>query len=255
MYEDYETPIIVASIFYYDDNYEKETAEAVTKCLEANNLFPPSKLLAGHLTNNRYRKYNAEMRELFVKSYSEKDIFTTTWKKASEKNKAEYFEAHWTLTYHKSSDNVGARTFKAWNVITIHATYDWVLAEGNYLNLLRCLYELVPILRPFNIKIDDVANSIDLKGIIDHDNGHSQGIAPPEPGPRHLRTSPIYWGNYWGPDICKLYDVSKLAELPVKNLKEINGGVFFTLTDNVMEFDSPECKMVRSIINTEILHK
>ena len=253
MYAEYETPKIGISFFYYDDNYEPETAEAVVQCLESNRLFPPNKFLSGHLTNNRYRKYKPEMRDLFIKSYSEKDIFTTTWKNVSAKNKAEYFDAHWTLTYHKSSNKVGARTFKAWNVITLFATYDWISVESNYWHLIKCMHELVPILHPFNLTIDDIANANSLEGIVD--DGLLKGTAPPEPCPRHLRTSPIYWGNYWGPDICKLYDVSKLAELPVKNLKEINGGVFFTLTDNVMEFDTPECKMVRSIINTEILHK
>ena len=253
MYAEYETPQIGISFFYYDDNYEPETAEAVTKCLEENNLFPPHRLLAGHLTNDRYKKYDPAMRELFVKSYSEKDIFVTTWRKGTARNKSGYFEAYWTLTYHKSSNKVGARIFKAWNIITIYATYAWISVESNYSSLVKCLHELIPILHPFNILIDDISNQSDLEGIID--TGLSKRTAPPEPVPRHLRTSPIYWGNYWGPDICKLYDVSKLAELPVKNLKEINGGVFFTLTDNVMEFDTPECKMVRSIINTEILHK
>lgn len=253
MYAEYETPKIDISIFYYDDEHEKETAEDVVQCLENNHLFPPNKLILGHLTNNRYRKYNPEMRDLFIKSYSEKDIFSTTWKKVSTKNKSEYFDAHWTMTYHKSSERVGSWTFKAWNVFSIYATYDWIIDKTNYSNLLNGIIELAHILNPFNITIDDMANQLDLRGVID--DGLLKSIAPPEPGPRHLRTSPIHWGNYWGPDICKLYDVSKLAELPVKNLKEINGGVFFTLTDNVMEFDTPECKMVRSIINTEILHK
>ena len=256
MYADYETPMIRASVFYYDKIYTEETAEAVVDCLTRNSLFPPQRIRATHIkpSKDRYTKAQAEMADFLKTAHTEKDVLVISWKNVDSVRRKEYLDVSWTLTYFKLSEIVGPGTFEAWNVLSFNATYGWINKEHNRLNLFNCIHELVPILHPFNIQIDDLANSVDLVGIVDY-GPHLKGTAPPEPGPRHLHTSPIYWGNYWGSDICNLYDVSKLSELPVKNLKELNGGVFFTLTDHVMEFDTSECKMVRSMINREILHK
>ena len=67
-----------------------------------------------------------------------------------------------------------------------------------------------------------------------------------------IKVRSICWGNYFGPDYCKSYNLnSKLVKLMSKEhapsvMKEIADGIFITLTSSPMDYDTEECWQKRA---------
>lgn len=244
MYAEYETPQIAADILYYDETYEAYFAEKVLRCLEANNMFFPERINLGGLSKNRFKQYTPEMRELFVRAYSEKDVLAISWESKDSRIHKDYVFGNWTLTFNKKKHMVGTPTFRPWNVLSLNATYDWIEVENNCDGFFRCIKQLIPILHPFCIEIDDVSNLVSI-----HHAAKKESLLKP----RHLHKPNICWGNYWGADVCSRFDVSKLSKLSLDTFEEISGGVYFTLSDHVLHFDASECIKSRKNIKKTVL--
>ena len=101
MYSDYERPKISATIFYYDREYCRETAEKVIGIAEQFGLFPPSKIRADKLTQGRFRVYRPSMRDIAVKAYSEKNVFSVFWELPNIKEETDSFTFEWTFNLYK----------------------------------------------------------------------------------------------------------------------------------------------------------
>lgn len=244
MYSSNEIPAISAAIFYYDEVYSEQTAKEVLSFLETYRLFPPEKIIIGHLNGSRSKKYRPEMRESFIKAYSEKDILGISWESADSRTAGNFLFANWAFTFYKKKVIVGEPGIKPWNVLSFDTTYEWMQDSENCRNFFNCVKRLIAILHPFVVEIDDVSNAVAISRSVKRE---SLLI------PRHLHTPRIYWGNYWGPDICARYDVSKLKSIVHEPTEEIEGGLFFTLTDNVFQFNSNECKKVRKKLLSSVL--
>lgn len=233
MYSKYEKPIIDCSIFYYDTEYKKGTGEQVLNILEKFNMFPPEKFYAGKLTNNRFICASEITKEVMAQAYNEKDVLGLDMASGDSRKVTDYWRVEWNLTFYKSSEIVANPIFMPWNVLSIQSTHERMNDPTIYSEFFDCLKELIKLLNPFYATVDDVSNAVKLM-----DLAHEAHFVP-------NRIQEIYWGNYWGEIHCDNYGPDKIRAIPAKNVEKIGNGVFFTLTDHVLEYESRECKNVR----------
>lgn len=237
MYSEQEKPEICAKIYYYDKCYLPKTAEDVLCILEHYHFFPPSRMNADKLTRGRFRKYQPSMRDIFVQAYAEKNVRSVFWETDDKKSEENYYSCAWIFTFYKSSRLIiNQPTFTPWNTLIIRATHSWLRIEENYLNFICVVKSLIAALSPFYASIDDVANSVSLL-----QNVHASHLVPGT-------IQQVYWGNYWGYDQLKQIDTVKLYRIPGLRTEKISDGVFFTLSDNLFDYDSAEVKALRNII-------
>lgn len=129
-----------------------------------------------------------------------------------------------------------------WNTLFMDATYDRMQAPDFCKRFLNCFQELIEVLHPFYATIEDIALSVRLS------TSRFGRIVPMTYG----KVRSICWGNYFGPDYCKSYNLnSKLVKLMGKKhapsvMKEIADGIFITLTSSPMDYDTEECWQKRA---------
>ena len=231
LYEN-EIPEIKVTIFYYDTDYKRATVERVLEILERNRLFLPERLCAGHLTRGRMKKYTPDMRELFLQAYSEPDVLGVEWEAGREKRGEEHLFFRWNLTFYKESDH-SESSYHPWNVLSFSATYEWMRVPGRQAQLLQCVRELCEALNAFRADMDDIANGVDLRERAGEETRKADYIQQ------------IYWGNYLGQHLKEQISLRQLRAMRLPNYAETEKGVFFTLTEDVFDFESPACEEIR----------
>ena len=236
MYSEYEKPIIVCSIFYYDTDYEKSTAEQVLNTLEKYNMFPPEKFYAGKLTRNRFVYATKNTKTMMAQAYTEKNVHGLDMASGDSRKTDAYWRVQWNLTFYKSSKIVANPVFKPWNVLSIYSTHNRMNDPAIYADFFNCMRELIECLHPFYAYADDVSNKVQLM-----DLANEAHFVPD-------RIQEIYWGNYFGENHCNHYGLDKIKKIPGKNVEMIGNGVFFSLTDHVLEYGSNECQNARKTV-------
>ena len=240
MYSKYEKPIINCSIFYYDKEYKKCTAEQVFDILTKYGMFPPEKFYAGKLTKNRFVSSGERTKDILIQGYSEKNVLELDMASGNSRKVEDYWRVDWFLTFYKNSKLAVKPVFEPWNILSIHSTHGRLNDSKIYADFFGCAKELIALLGPFYASIDDVNNKVMLM-----DRARESHFVPD-------RIQEIYWGNYFGEYHCNHYGIDKMKRVPAKNVEAIGNGVFFTLTDHVLEFDSRECNATRRIIKKSL---
>ena len=231
-----ETPIVRADIMYYDNIYPRNLPESVVAVLEKYGFFPPEKIYADRLTRGRYVNYKTEMREMFIRAYTEKDVFEVAMGDGDSSKVKDYWHFTWGFTFYKNSKLPVEPVFQPWNVLSIDSTYGRLRNPEAYDNYLKCIKEIIGILKPFYASIDDVSNSIYLMK-----KAHESHFKP-----EYIQQ--IYWGNYFGEGHCNRYGMEKILHIPARQIEKINGGVLFTLTDRIFSYNSGECIKARKAV-------
>lgn len=192
-------------------------------------LFPPGSICLDKLTQGKFQAYQPSMRELAVRAYSEKDVFSVFWEQPGGG-----FSLEWVFTFYKSSrPAVPQPSFRPWNTLTLKASYDWLSDKRNEANYLEACKALFRILNPFYASIDDVAHAVSLL----------KKARAPHFVPDTIQQ--VYWGNYWGGGFAAQIEAFRARQLPVFQFEEIQGGVFFTLSDSIFDFDSAKVNRLR----------
>lgn len=237
MYSKNESPILRASIFYYDDTYNINTSTAVLDTLLKYGFFPPDKIYAGSLTNNKFINYNKNTADLFIKAYCEQGILDIDMASGNNRKTADYWRIDWGLTFVKNQNSAAhSSKLKPWNIFTIDSTYGRLKSLSVYKSYIECVKELITILNPFYASIDDVSNKVYLM-----DKANETHFVPD-------RIQQVFWGNYWDDAFYQKYNVDLFQIIPFQNIKRINNGIFFTLTESAFDFNSDECKKNRKKI-------
>lgn len=236
MYSKDEKPIITCSIFYYDTDYKKNTGKQVLNILEKYNMFPPEKFYAGKLTKNRFVYASETTKEVMAQAYSEKDVLALDMASGDSQKVDDYWRVQWNLTFYKSSKIVVKPVFIPWNVLSIYSTHKRINEPAIYSEFFSCMRELIEFLCPFYAVVDDVSNKVKLL-----DLAHESHFVPD-------RIQEIYWGNYWGESHCLQYGIDKVNKIPAKNIEKIGKGIFFSLTNHVLEYASDDCNNVRKTV-------
>ena len=233
-----EKNIITASIYYYDVDYNSNIACNVLHVLEKYSFFPPEKMHAGKLTNNRFCFSNIHTKDIFIQAYSEKNVFGIDMLSGDSATNSEYWRFFWTFTYLKNSKLVGACQFKPWNVLTLQTTIGRLYDPNNYQWYLACIKDLISLLKPFYASIDTI------------DKKEKALTASPEKVFVPDKVQEVYWGNYFGLSHCQKYGQENLLSLPVYHAEKIGDGVFFTLTDSVFSSEQKRESFVRNLVKT-----
>ena len=184
MYSKCERPVISASIFYYDTDYELERAKQVLEVLKKYGMFPPEKIHADKLTKNKFVLADEQTEDIFAQAYVEKDVFGLDMSSADSRKSTDYWRVIWSLTYLKNSRIVSCPPITPWNTLFVHSTYDRLRNPVALESYLRCVKDLIEILNPFYAEIDDVSNKNRLQ-----DRAGATHFIPD-------KLQVIYWGNY-----------------------------------------------------------
>lgn len=227
-----EFPMISMSVFYYDTAYQRSTAKRVLEILEQNQMFFPERMRADHLTRGRMKKYVSEMRNLFLDGYAEPDVLGIEWEAGDPASGEGYIGFQWCLTFLKQRQHIPS-SYQPWNVLTFNFCYDWLTNSEQHARLVQCTKDLSLTLNAFCSCIDDISHKLTLR----HQTGaHTFS-------PKHIQQ--VYWGNYWGEHLLSQVQLNQLRALHLPNYSETDRGVFFTLTDNVFDFNSRACNTQR----------
>ena len=233
MYSKYEIPLFETSIFYYDIQYDIKTAETVFAILDKYGMSNAEKIYAGKLTKNRYVSAKDNTKNIFTKAYSEKNVLEIDMANGDGCNVTEFWKVDWGLTFYKNSKIDVKPTFMPWNVLTVKSTYGRLQEKKIYDDYMSCVLELIEVLQPFYATIDDVSNYAYLL----------RKAKEPHFIPDKIQC--IYWGNYFGKQYCDKYKEDYIANIPAYSVKKIGDGVFFTLSESIFDFNSPETKAMR----------
>lgn len=243
MYSKHETPLVKASIFYYDSEYKNSVSESIFCVLEKYKMHSPERIYAGKLTRHKYILAGTSIKELFVRAYSEKDVLEVDMSSSNSACGMEYWNVNLGLTFLKSSRLVVQPQIMPWNILSIQSTHGRLRNPLIYEEFMACVKELIDVVNPFYISIDDVDNKVCLMNQV-----HAERFEP-------SRIQQIYWGNYLGKMHCEMYGQEKLKKIPAKHIEWVNGGVFFCLTDHVLDYNSKECKSVRTQVFRYLKHQ
>lgn len=245
-YKDYDTPEIIAFIFYYDTEYRESTAERVLEILEKHEMFTPARMWLDHLTGGRMRKYTPDMRELFAKAYADPDVQSLEWENGMLKQTKEHIYFRWAVPFRKFNQQKESDD-KIWNAIYFSMTYDWMKDLERQKHLMECVRELSHEVGAIFTQIDDIANARMLR--------HRTGAR----GYSSKYIQQIYWGNYIGQHLLSDIRLKKLCKMNLPYYQETGDGVFFALTENALDFDSKACKVqrrkIRRLVKKRILRR
>lgn len=236
MYTKNEKAVVSATIFYYDIEYRKETAQKVLEILEEHMMFPPEKIHADRLTNNTYVCANEKVNKVFVDAYSEKDVWGIDMASGNSKFVQEYWRVNWGLTFYKNSRIVGSCKLMPWNTLTIQSTYGRLESIHEQANYLACIKSLIMVLNPFCVTIDDVDNKIMLQD--------RKAITHFVPG----EIQEIYWANYFDKSLLDRYSVDISSDFPAYHYEWIGNGLFFTLSESLHNYNTKDTQARRKQI-------
>lgn len=237
MYSKNETPLFGAAIFYYDNKYERTTSQAVAGVLEQFGYFPPERVYAGKLTNNRVVSSPADAKRVFVQAYSEKDIIGIELLNGNIRSGERFWRMMWNFTFLKNSKlAIKAPKFQPWNVLMLNTSYSRLNNDAVYSDFFSCVKGLIEVLCPFYAVFDDIANRVHLL-----ERTREKTFVPG-------RVQQIYWGNYLGEEYCRQYGYKNLSALPAQRIEALANGCLFFLTDRATGFSSSECKSRRAQI-------
>lgn len=240
MYNYNEKPLIRATLFYYDNEYCSEYyPKEILKILKNSPFADPKKYFAGLLTHNKFINTDEKFEEVFIKSYTQKDVFEIDITNGDINKEDLFWEIDWSYTFFKNSKLIRKNTFfKPWNIITISTSYEWVNLPGNIESLLQCLFKIIEVIRPVYGNIDDVNNKVELLEEAGYSCVNIDTIQQ------------IYWGNYFGSELSQKINLNDdvFAQLPVSYGRRIADGFYFSLTNNPLIFKSKEIFKLRKEI-------
>ena len=232
MYESYETPEIQASIFYYEPEYTPTTPKRVFEILKQSAVFASLHMGLDPLTNECMRENTPDTQELFVKAYTESDALTLEWENEESQETKEYIYFRWDPGFQKRSQKMESN-HTSWSIITFTITYSLLKDLEWQKHFMECVRALSHEVGAFFTKIEDMANGVELLERI--------GIQRYE----FTYIQQIYWGNYIGQHLLSEIRLDKLRKMDLPYYQETDEGVFFTLTDNVLDFNSKKCEAQR----------
>ena len=239
MYSEYERPEIKLSVFYYDEVYDRQVAQKVLNNLERYGFFPPEKIYIDRMTRGRFVYYKPQMCEMFVDAYSAPGVCNMGMADGNSRKVEELWEFGWDFTFIKTlmlTKEPRRGTLRPWNVLSLSMTYGRFRDPEIYSNFFSFAKSVITDIDPFFADIDDIAQHNKLLDEAGEDCF--------EPG----RIQQIYWGNYLGSDYCEKYNVGDGSGIPAYSVEKLGNGVFFTLSDNVLDFASEECVRRREMI-------
>ena len=238
MYSKSERPIVRGTIFYYDDIYDDRLARDVISILENFSFFPPEKVYADKLTRGKFVNYSPDLKPLIIEAYSQKGVFGLDMASGNSKTHNDYWRVSWEFTFYKNEKLSLKPQFKPWNVFSLDLARDRLQNHNLCQRYLSCIIELIRVINPFYAKVDDVSNAVHLL-----EQAHEPYFKPDY-------IQQIFWGNYFGKDYCFHYGKERLMDIVTPCVKVINDGVFFSLTPNIIDFQSKECEKKRKTIKS-----
>lgn len=239
-YRDFERPEIKFSMMYYDNEYtDSSIAEKVLANLEKFGFFPPEKMYIDRMTRGRYLKYKPEMRDMFIEAYCKPGVSNIGMADGDSRKVEQLWEFAWRFTFFKTlmlEKRQHTGTFIPWNHLSLSMTYGRFEDPQIYSNYFSFAKTVIEDVDPLCAEIDDVAHGNYL-----FDNTGEKTYTA-----EHVQQ--IYWGNYFGADWCRQCGIKDGEDIPAYSVEKIGSGVFFTLSDNVLDFDSVECDARRARI-------
>ena len=176
---------------------------------------------------------------MFIEAYCKPGVSNIGMADGNSRKVEQLWEFAWDFTFYKTlmlekREHTG--TFKPWNRLALSMTYGRFENPQIYSNFFSFVKAVIEDVDPACALVDDIAYSLHLSDVI----GAKTFTA------EHVQQ--IYWGNYFGADWCRQCGIEDGKDIPAYSVEKIGSGVFFTLSDNVLDFDSVECDARRARI-------
>lgn len=236
MYEYYETPLFGFSVLFLDYEYAPETAIELQHILENNGFFKDCYIQAGKLTHNRFVRLREDMREHFISAYTGA---CSVIQLCGAKNTTDTWNVNLTVFCPKTSQKPEQIT--KWNRVSLSVPYR-LLKEALFCDrFFASFFQLLSLLKPFYATLDDLAVSSELSSY------PGKGFIVPT---RYGVVKAIHWGNYFSSAYCEKYKLSPQTHLPAAHMKSIGDGIYFSITESPLDYDTPRCMAQRKEIAT-----
>ena len=241
-YRKNETPMLCATLCYYDNPHTKALGEQVQNILEAYGFFPPHMIFADTLTSCRFRKFSPDMHDLLSRAYMEEGVGGVKLVSGDSRKVQDYWQVEWFFRHYNKKDKLEVKKPKIlpWNVLSLYTTYGRIKDEEQLTQYLGCVKELIRLIKPFYADIDDVSNSVRLLKAAREETFNPEYIQQ------------IYWGNYWDLDHYQELDKEKILNVSKCCVDEFGNGVFLTLTDNVFDACTMRSELRRKWVKRKI---
>lgn len=116
-------------------------------------------------------------------------------------------------------------------VITFEVTHSYFKTEVEKEKYMSIVKELIEIVSPFYGNIDDIGESLEIL----KKAGEDTYICVTDYVPA------IYWGNYFGEKYVTHYGKDKLLDSPYGIVSNVGNGIFITMNDDPMNYNTKEC--------------
>ena len=232
-----DIPTISARISYMGNNFNIETGKKIFQILEKYGFANVRKMIVDQRRCNK-----ATQREILisVKTEFNENCFANAYcdrrtagiyllKKESDIEGCE-------IDIYNTRNNIGTeRVIHNCNYICINSTHGRLENPDNHDSFLKCTKELIEVSNALSVDVDDISNELVLyqKYRVKHSLNE---------------VNTVYWGNYFDEELCNKYGFEKIITLSAYHVERIGNGMFFALTNSVLDYDSKEAKANRKAI-------
>lgn len=225
----YNIPTVKCNIFYFDSENNDDLAKEIVDILKKYEFFSPTIIHADNLTNNKFVACDGDMEKIFLEAYVQPKI-NSVWI-SSLQNEADelYWDLNWNFTSYKLK-KCKALTIHTWNILQFSATHKMFVKKGFANSFISCVKELIRILNPISAIIEDAEKCTEVL----------QKYQPFNPE----NIPAIFWGNYLAKK-CILPEFANSCLESGIDLTQIGEGLFFTLTDNPLDYNTTKCMNLR----------
>lgn len=227
-----EIPMIEFTAWTEKDLRQNDIIEKLINIfINREDFFVPITIYGGEGTkikNQPFNKNSIKDLELFKKCMINKKVLTICLSNNDKEEKEIYFG--FTIGF---APKFSVISFDVSN------TYFKTLEEKEKFK--DIVVQIIKTIDPIYANIDDISNSLNIMDKMGEDGYKVFEYIPA-----------IFWGNYFGHKYIEKYGKEKLLNIPNVKKQEISNGIMITMTEDLLEFDSKECKKGREKLRKKL---
>lgn len=227
-----EIPMLEFTAWTEKDLRQEDIIEKLINILiKRDDIFTPITIYGGEGTkikNQPFDKNEIKDLELFKKCMMNKKVLTICLSNNDKEEKEIYFG--FTIGF--------APKFSAISFDVSNTYFKTIEEKEKFKDI---IVQIIETIDPIYANIDDVSNSLNIMDKMAEDGYKVFKYIPA-----------IFWGNYFGQKYIEKFGKEKLLNLSNVNKEDIGNGILITMTNDILEFNSKECKVRRDKVRKKL---
>jgi hypothetical protein len=224
-----EIPMIEFTLWTQKNLRQVDTINKFKEIMaKRDDIFQPTAIYGGKLTKKRNKVYDISNEEdvaLFSKCMLDEDVLRIVLTNSDRKKRETIFG--FTIAF-----------VPQFTVISFEVAHSFFKTKKDNDEFLLIIKQMIEITNPMFANIDDIGNTLDIMYEMGEDIYQLQNHIPA-----------IFWGNYFGEKYIEQYGKDKLLNAPYGNIERVGNGIMITMTNDLMEFSTPNCVESRKKLN------